>query len=309
MQRERLRHMIVIVPGIGGSMLEDKAGTVVWGTRRGVAGTIVDPVRMSIAEAPDLVPVGLLPTMRVVPRFFAVAGYDTLVRQIENTFEGSAGGPVRVDVARADRDPDYGADVVLFPYDFRLGIARAAARLGAEVERRLGGLIVDARRGRLIVVGHSMGGLVARYWLGGLCGADSPKAGDCAALITVGTPHRGAPKALHWLVNGVRVGPRTMKRATAVLREWPSAYELLPRYKAVTTGLPGSDATWPTRYPYELAGVGEPGFAARPATRSRCTRPSRRPGRQAGRSLRCCRCSPAGTGRWSGRSWLERVWL
>ena len=59
--------MIVIVPGIGGSMLEDKAGTVVWGTRRGVAGTIVDPVRMSIAEAPDLVPVGLLPTMRVVP--------------------------------------------------------------------------------------------------------------------------------------------------------------------------------------------------------------------------------------------------
>jgi triacylglycerol esterase/lipase EstA (alpha/beta hydrolase family) len=51
-----------------------------------------------------------------------------------------------------------------------------------------------------------MGGLVARYWLGGLCASVKPRAGDCAALITVGTPHHGAPKALDWLVNGIRVG-------------------------------------------------------------------------------------------------------
>jgi hypothetical protein len=32
-------------------------------------------------------------------------------------------------------------------------------------------------------------------------------------LITVGTPHRGAPKALDWLVNGVRVGPANRQLA------------------------------------------------------------------------------------------------
>ena len=43
----------------------------------------------------------------------------------------------------------------------------------------------------MIVVAHSMGGLVARYWMGPLGGWRV-----CRALITLGTPHRGAPKAL-----------------------------------------------------------------------------------------------------------------
>jgi triacylglycerol esterase/lipase EstA (alpha/beta hydrolase family) len=113
---------------------------------------------------------------------------------------------IRVDVARPGQDRDLRADVVLFPYDFRLGIRDAAERLKAEIDARLGVLTREARHQRVIVVAHSMGGLVARYWAGPLGAAP-----DCRALITVGTPHRGAPKALDWLVNAARNSPGPAK--------------------------------------------------------------------------------------------------
>ncbi|HEY8985045.1 MAG TPA: hypothetical protein VIU15_36410 [Streptomyces sp.] len=154
---------------------------------------------------------------------FVVPGYDGLVRKIRNSFTD-----VQVDVSLPGRTPDSHADLVLFPYDFRHSVQHAAERLAADVTARLSGEHPGARRRRAIVVAHSMGGLVARYWLGPLGGA-----ADCAALITLGTPHRGAPKALDVLANGLKVGPKRLAGLTEVLRQWPSAYELLPRYPAV----------------------------------------------------------------------------
>jgi hypothetical protein len=81
---------------------------------------------------------------------------------------------------------------------------------------------------RVIVVAHSLGGLVARYWIG-------PGDGwrHCRALLTMGTPHRGAPRAVDWLYNGVGAGSVRLPGPTRVLRQWPSVYELLPQYPAV----------------------------------------------------------------------------
>ncbi|MER5504828.1 hypothetical protein ABT052_05790 [Streptomyces sp. NPDC002766] len=62
------------------------------------------------------------------------------------------------------------ANVVLFPYDFRLGVRYAAELLAAGVHERLKDLTPPERVGRVMVVAHSMGGLVARYWLGPLEG-------------------------------------------------------------------------------------------------------------------------------------------
>jgi hypothetical protein len=99
-----------------------------------------------------------------------------------------------------------------------------------------------------------MGGLVARYWLGPCGGWPS-----CLALVTLGTPHRGAPKALDWLANGIPLGPRPLRgvtrrlvgerfeRANETLRGWESLYELLPRYPAVRSPSPES-----LLYPHEL---------------------------------------------------------
>ncbi|WP_033328489.1 esterase/lipase family protein [Streptomyces yerevanensis] len=172
---------------------------------------------------------------------FVVPGYDGLVRKIRNNFDD-----VQVDVSLPGREPDNRADLVLFPYDFRHSIRHAAERLASDVAARLGGEHSGARRRRVIVVAHSMGGLVARYWLGPLGGAV-----DCAALIILGTPHRGAPKALSVLANGLKVGPKRLAGLTEVLRQWPSAYELLPRYPAVAQ-LGSAERL----RPYELGGRG-----------------------------------------------------
>ena len=182
---ERLRHLIVIVPGIGGSVLATEHEAVAWGRGlRTLASTVVSPGRLSLADHPDLVPVGLVPKTCLVG-CTVIHGYDALVRKIQNAFAG-----VRVEVARPGAVPSGNADVLLFPYDFRLPIRESAELLAKEVETRLA-LAAETRSRRVVVVAHSMGGLVARYWLGSLGGAEC-----CRALITVGTPHSGTPKAL-----------------------------------------------------------------------------------------------------------------
>lgn len=218
-----LKHLVVVVPGIGGSVLQTTEGAARWdGHRRRFVAAATRPHRLGLDTHPDLVPVGLMPDITLIGPF-VVPGYDGLVRKIRNHFDD-----VQVDVSLPGREPNNRADLVLFPYDFRHSIRHAAERLASDVAARLGGEHSGARRRRVIVVAHSMGGLVARYWLGPLGGAV-----DCAALITLGTPHRGAPKALSVLANGLKVGPKRLAGLTEVLRQWPSAYELLPRYPAV----------------------------------------------------------------------------
>ncbi|MFF4060092.1 esterase/lipase family protein [Streptomyces sp. NPDC001668] len=232
-----LKHLVVVVPGIGGSVLQTAEGAARWDEhRRRFAAAVTRPHRLGLDTHPDLVPVGLMPDITLVGPF-VVPGYDGLVRKIRNRFDD-----VQVDVSLPGREPDHRADLVLFPYDFRHSIRHAAERLAADVAARLSGEHSGARRRRVIVVAHSMGGLVARYWLGPLGGA-----AHCAALITLGTPHRGAPKALDVLANGLKVGPKRLAGLTEVLRQWPSAYELLPRYQTVAR----PDGVEPLR-PYEL---------------------------------------------------------
>jgi len=91
-----------------------------------------------------------------------------------------------------------------------------------------------------------MGGLVARWYLDKLGGA-----GVTRALVTAGTPYRGALKALEQLVNGIRVGIGPIKAdLTKFARSLPSSYQLLPEYaciegsrgaleKTTELGLPG----------------------------------------------------------------------
>ncbi|MCF3180385.1 hypothetical protein IPZ70_10615 [Streptomyces polychromogenes] len=234
----RLKHLVVVVPGIGGSVLQTPEGAARWDEhRRRFVAAATRPGRLGLDRHPELVPVGLLPDITLLGPF-VVPGYDGLVRKIRNHFDD-----VRVDVSRPGTAPDTRADLVLFPYDFRRSVRHAAERLAADVAARLDGEHTGARRRRVIVVAHSMGGLVARYWMGPLGGAP-----HCEALLTLGTPHRGAPKALEVLGNGLVVGRKRLAGLTGVLRQWPSAYELLPRYPVVA-GPDGHDA--PLR-PHEL---------------------------------------------------------
>ena len=72
----------------------------------------------------------------------------------------------------------------------------------------------------------------------------------CRALISVGTPHRGAPKALQWTVSGAPLG---LPGPTRLVREWPSVAELLPRYPVVRdTRVLDETSPVAALYPHEL---------------------------------------------------------
>jgi pimeloyl-ACP methyl ester carboxylesterase len=229
-----VRHLVVVIPGIGGSVLADGAG-VVWDAGIGdVAGLLLRPGRLDLDSVPGVTPKGLIRSRTWLPGWTVVHGYQGLMASLADLPGavvdcGDPGGRVP------------GATVVAFPYDFRRSIVEAAGRLQAEVDERLKDLGGD-RDKRVIVVAHSMGGLVARHWLG-------PGGGWrlCRALITLGTPHRGAPKALQLLVNGFRKGPFSAGGLTEMIRGWPSVYELLPRYEAVWDETAGRSL-----YPHEL---------------------------------------------------------
>jgi triacylglycerol lipase len=81
------------------------------------------------------------------------------------------------------------------------GVARRAAELKASIEEGIAELN-GSGRGKIILVGHSLGGLDARYMIHKLGMNDR-----VAALLTITTPHRGSPYA-DWCVRhlGKRLG-------------------------------------------------------------------------------------------------------
>ena len=73
---------------------------------------------------------------------------------------------------------------------------------------------------RVALIAHSMGGLVSRYYLEVLEGWR-----DCRALITFGTPYRGAVNAVGFIANGYK---QIGLDLTAVLRSCPAVRMIRP---------------------------------------------------------------------------------
>lgn len=193
---------------------------------------VLNPGELSISERVEAD--GLFRTIGV-SHLGPWPGYDRLTSRLKRHLGLAESDLSIAGSAGADR-----TKVLLFPYDFRQDMATSADRLWHAVEA-----VRDGRR--VVMVGHSMGGLVARWWWAVLGGHTM-----CDGLITVGTPHRGAPRALDWVLNGPRLGGRHFPGIplTEVVRGWPSVYDLLPRYPAIT------DPTRPGAplYPHELTG-------------------------------------------------------
>ena len=87
----------------------------------------------------------------------------------------------------------------------------------------------------------------------------------CRALITLGTPHRGAPKALAWLVNGVRGGAGRVG-CCAPGRRSPN---FCPATPPPSTWKPAGAAT---RTSYHIPGSPTRAGCLRPARRDRAAR-------------------------------------
>ena len=162
-----------------------------------------------------------MPDVHVLPGIWTpIRGYDVLVDSLEELGYRRDNGP---------KPPN----LIAFAYDWRLSNRYNGERLKTVVEpalerlRAQGGASADAR---VVFVVHSMGGLVARWYIEKCGGAEVTR-----KLITLGTPRRGATDALEQLVNGVKkgIGPISFD-LTAFSRSMPSLYQLLPEYACIS---------------------------------------------------------------------------
>ena len=233
--KHQLDDLVVVLPGIMGSTLRDRNGAEVWGTS---LGSIVKGVltrgkaikRLELPEgigdepAPDgVVAAALMPDIHVIPGIWSVSiGYEAMVRWFRDTFD-----VVEDDAAR----PEQIANFVQFPYDWRLSNRASAVALQRRVEPLLERFRTQPGRAdaKVVFIGHSMGGLVARYYVDVLGGHEITD-----KVITLGTPHRGALNALESLINGVSKGLGPFKLdLTKLSRSLPSLYQLLPEYACI----------------------------------------------------------------------------
>ncbi|KAB1159035.1 hypothetical protein F6X68_09925 [Micromonospora sp. AMSO12t] len=213
--------LIVVLPGVLGSILA-RNGRQTWGYRKilGSLHKLADTLTDELSLPPEAFdhpaegfddgtrPTGTLRTVGIVPGLFTIDGYDDLLAALRRRFPGDT--------------------VLEFPYDWRQSNEYSARLLQATVEPILDRRRRDHPRARLVLLAHSMGGLVARYYAECL---DTRKL--TRRVITFGTPYRGAAKALAVLANGAAaVGPFRL-RLGELVRSLPSVAELLPTYACV----------------------------------------------------------------------------
>ena len=184
MNGDRMDDVVVLLPGITGSVLT-KHGQDLWALSGEAAlglltsfGGALDELTLASKE-PDhddgVVADRLMPDVHLVPGLVRIDGYGAIADMIRSSFR----------VIERSRDDPRPGNFFEFPYDWRRDNRLSATRLAALAEHRLAQWrdysgLDDAK---LILVGHSMGGLVARYYAEVLEGWP-----DCRAVITLGRP-------------------------------------------------------------------------------------------------------------------------
>ena len=214
--------MVVFVPGILGSQLLRPDGTEAWLNLGNTLGhhDLSLPRRLPLAKSrDDLHPGFLVGTDAVLPRAFGLTEYADALDLLDTAgYEPGVGQGLRYAV---------------YTYDWRRDLAETARGLALRLE----GLAREKGDpgARFHLVGHSMGGLVVRYYLRyGTAepSADAPVswagARRAASVVLSATPNAGSIPALGAILNGERVGLSYTTLAASVVSRMPSIYQLLP---------------------------------------------------------------------------------
>ena len=229
-QKMKVGDVVVLLPGILGSVLQIE-GHDVWAPSKGALlrglfslGRSVKSLELTSTDDIDKDDVGdgvtasrLMPDIHLIPRFWKIDGY-TKIREVLTD--------------RFDLTP--GLNWFDFPYDWRRDNRVAARQLAEQAPGWLDTWKEKSgnKDAKLVLLGHSMGGLVARAFLELYDGWKITR-----SLVTFGTPYRGAVNALDFLANGFEKGVGPFKLdLTRLLGSMTSVYQLCPIFPCVDTG-------------------------------------------------------------------------
>ena len=255
------RNPVVVIPGILGSRLVDgQTSEVVWG-EMGPSG--VSPLKTrSLTEL-------ALPMQSGVPLHqlhdqvkqdgpldqitFRVAGIPIRVNAYAQVLATLGVGGYRDQHFHGSsrlNEVTYGNDhftCFQFAYDWRRDISESAAQLAQYIEEKdaytrqqyLEKFGIENPNIKFDIVAHSMGGMVARYYLrygnqpladdGSLPVLTWEGARRVGRVFIVGTPNLGSTQAIKEMKEGLRLAPPMPKFPAAVVGTMPAAYQLFPR--------------------------------------------------------------------------------
>lgn len=219
------KDLIILLPGITGSVLTNAEGKDVWGPNAGAiwraiisGGDSIKSLALAGDDAYDgVTATRLVPDATIVPGLVKIDGYTHIQHVLCEKLQLVNGENFHT-----------------FPYDWRRDNECTAQQFERQALDWLQTWRLKSNnpKARLILIGHSMGGLIARWFIECLGGWK-----DTRMLVTLGTPHRGSLNALGFIENGMKkgIGPFGID-LSPVLRSCPSVYQLLPIYPCIHNG-------------------------------------------------------------------------
>ena len=275
------RNPVIVIPGILGSKLKQTStDRIVWGA---FADGYADPTTAEGARLvalpmqagtplsnlhDDVVPDGVLDDIRI-----KLLGIPIELRAYRNILGALGVGGYRDEALGMSGAVDYGDEhftCFQFDYDWRRDNVENAQRLHQfiiekkqyirqELKSQFG---IDREDIRFDIVAHSMGGLVARYYMR-YGDADLPADGSTPTptwagaanverVILVGTPSAGSADALVTLVDDTTLAPILPTYDAILLGTYPAVYQLLPRDRHQPLVDESSGAPVPGLYDIEL---------------------------------------------------------
>jgi pSer/pThr/pTyr-binding forkhead associated (FHA) protein len=194
------RRPVVVIPGFAGSNL--------WLGRERVWPTLrMHELPAALQMQHRLEARGILDEVVIVPNLVRLDQYGVLTGYLRESLGYEAG-----------------KDLLEFAYDFRQDNRLTARQLGAAIEQW-------GANAPVTIIAHSMGCLIARYYIERLGGARRVE-----RVIMIGGPHAGTPYAFASLLKGPDLLPLGMMnlRLRDVIATFPSWYQILPAYKCLS---------------------------------------------------------------------------
>jgi pimeloyl-ACP methyl ester carboxylesterase len=226
MSKRAMPDVVVVLPGITGSVLQ-RDGKDVWAfspsaIARGLFSGLGSLRRLELTDddwtvddlGDGVTADRVVPDLHLIPGLWKIDGYGVLVKTLQREFA-----------------LEEGRNFFTFPYDWRRDNRASARALQRRAHEWLQAWRTSSgnAEAKLILVGHSMGGLVSRYFVEALGGWR-----DTRAVVTFGTPFYGSMNAIEFLVHGMRkgIGPIGVD-LSPLLRSFTSVQQLVPIYRCV----------------------------------------------------------------------------